>query len=184
MTKVKITFGKAGHISISADGKNYAETHQRLKYFSSIYDIGDQIIVYIDPETGSAEHLHYIFAFVYGGVGLCFLPLGIVFLTLRCKKINHKKRLMQKGKIIYARIVDLKENRRINYNNRYPYKLICECYQEFYDQDYTFVSDNIFIDDEVDYLGKYVAVYVMDPKTCDKYYVDASDLRNEIDELY
>lgn len=168
--------------NVNYNGRTYADEHRKINFYSSFYSINDKIIIHINPNTGYVCHVSYIIVFVFFGLGLVFLPLGSTFLIIRHKKISRKKRFMRIGKKIYARVVDLCENCKIIYNERHPYKLRCEYYQEYSDQTFVFISDNVFIDDEVDYLGKYVAIYVLDLKTFDKYYVDASELKRECEE--
>ncbi|MBQ9326651.1 MAG: hypothetical protein IJ246_12885 [Clostridia bacterium] len=66
-----------------------------------------------------------LFILVFGGVGGCFLLLGIIFLLVAYSKRNRLRQLMEGGYSVQARITGCHEVKNMTVHGRHPFQVEC-----------------------------------------------------------
>lgn len=115
-----------------------------------------------------------IFTYTFGGLGMVFLILGIVFLALEIQKKRHCNRLLRDGNYITAEISEISLDYSIRVNRRYPYTVICR-YQDMTGTVHMFKSRNLYFNPEPLLQGQTVKIYV-DGKDFRHYYMDIDEV--------
>lgn len=115
-----------------------------------------------------------LFLSIFGGMGMVFVVLGIVFLIHVIKRIKIVEGLRNNGVYVTARISAVERNLGVKVNNRHPYYVLCE-YEDIYSGEiHVFRSDNI-MNNPGDIVGTDITVYV-DSSNWNQYYVDTEGL--------
>ena len=70
-----------------------------------------------------------VLTMVFGFIGTIFTFLGVVLLVTMRNPEKKRRRLMETGERVMARVVDIEKNRSLQVNGRYPWRLICQ-YEE------------------------------------------------------
>ena len=126
----------------------------------------------------SVDGSFILFVAMFGGMGLLFLTLGIVFLVLEIKKHNLSKRLLAEGYYIYAEVLEVNQNFNIQYGNHgHPYIIRCG-YTDETGTLHVFKSRNITRYPGNDLIGQQVRVYLdrNDYSNYKNYYVDIDEI--------
>lgn len=118
-----------------------------------------------------------LFLGLFGGMGLLFLILGLIFLGIGIKRNNAVKRVLETGKQITARITGVELNYSVRINRRHPYIIICEYEDAFSGKIHVFKSDSI-LHNPGDVVGESVTVLV-DRDNWDTYYVDTDSFTSK-----
>lgn len=132
------------------------------------------IPVYYEPGTVGEGSL--LFLGIFGGMGLIFVVLGVIFLVVAVNRYKAIKALLEEGRYVTARVIDVIQNRSVRINGRFPYKIICQYDGNYGGAPHVFESDNI-INHPGDIMNYFVKVYV-DKSNWNLYYVDDSSLMN------
>ncbi|WP_099205726.1 DUF3592 domain-containing protein [Scatolibacter rhodanostii] len=101
---------------------------RKLAFFSSSYNVGDKINLYIDPlrpRRVEGEMKYWILMLTFGVLGVVFLGVGIAFLLSIFLLKNKQEKLLQKGKKILAEIEEITYNRAMRINRHHPYVIVC-----------------------------------------------------------
>ena len=107
---------------------------------------------------------------VFGFIGILFPTMGINFLAISGKARRQKRHVREAGYYVYANVVDICENRSVNYMGRHPLTLVCEARDEYLGTVDRFVSDS-FLGEPRYQIGDSVRVFV-DPDDNRIYSVD------------
>jgi len=167
-----------------------------VKYENTVYEyrssmrIGDGITLYYLPDapwivrTGLKNDT--VGGAFFMGIGGIFFIIGIVFLINIIKKSALKKYLLQHGKMIYAKVIDVEKDTTVFVSagtgsrggpRHYPYSflkcaVVCPVTDEIRS---SYKSASVKDDYLGSYVGKQVKVY-LHPSDNKKYYVDLDDL--------
>lgn len=111
-----------------------------------------------------------LFLYIFGGIGLLFLIIGLPFLIVAIRRRNTISRLLETGVQAEGIITDVVINLQVTVNGRHPYKAECQVTDPATGEIYLYSSGNVM--KKIDYLvGRSVTVYY-DPDDRKKYYVD------------
>ena len=111
-----------------------------------------------------------LFLYIFGGIGLLFLIIGLPFLVFGIRKRNTKARLLETGVQAVGIIKSIEKNLQVTVNGRHPYKAECQVTDPVTGEIYLYSSESFM--KNIDYLvGGQVTVYY-DPDDRSKYYVD------------
>ena len=111
-----------------------------------------------------------LFLYIFGGIGLLFLIIGLPFLIVAIRRRNTISRLLETGVQAEGIITDVVINLQVTVNGRHPYKVECQVTDPATGEIYLYSSGNVM--KKIDYLvGRSVTVYY-DPDDRKKYYVD------------
>lgn len=157
------------------DGQEYESS---LNSYSSNWSVGDRVNVYYNPENPDETKMEIpvIMMIVFPSFGIVFIAVGL-FLCLKEKKLKRKKKkLIENGLSVNAKVIDFTVNTRISVNNRHPFIIIAE-YDDSINK-HRFRSDNVWENVTSDCIGETVKVYY-EPNNMNNYYVDADGLFNE-----
>ena len=124
------------------------------------------------------EDLGFFFFLSFGGIGIVFLVMGIIFLVSQAVKKQTAKRLVQEGNYILAEIMDVYMDYNIHVNNQCPYIVRCR-YEDGSGVIHTFKSRGIFFNPEGLFKDQFIRVYV-DRDDFRKYYVDIDSVLPEV----
>ncbi|MDO4333397.1 MAG: hypothetical protein Q4C58_12045 [Eubacteriales bacterium] len=126
-----------------------------------------------DPWEVRAQSGMYVAFLILMILGIVFFCTGAVpLIILRIKK-QKNKRLLEKGRVLYATVESIDRNRSYNVNGRNPYVIYCTWKDEYADLFYRFKSGNLWTNPALIFPeGSEIEVYV-DPNDFRKYYVDA-----------
>lgn len=116
----------------------------------------------------------FIFLCVFGGVGLLFLILGILFLVLEVRKRARCNELLNAGNYVMAEIMEISINYNVRVNDRYPYIVRCQ-YQDPNGNVHIFKSRNLYFNPETILKDRMVRVYV-NGENYKYYYMDIDEV--------
>ena len=122
----------------------------------------------------------WIFGLCFGGIGLIFLVLGVIFLRRDHRRRQAARRLYENGRYIWGEVVELAPNYNIRVNNRHPYVAKIR-YVDGAGIVHIFTSPNLYRYPDGSVLQKSVKVYVEDD-TFQRYYVDMDEILPDVRE--
>lgn len=122
----------------------------------------------------------WIFGLCFGGIGLIFLILGIIFLRRESRKRQTAKQLFESGRYIWGEVIELIPNYNVRINNRHPY-IAKVRYVDAAGMVHIFKSPDIFQYLDQTVLHKQVKIYVEDDRF-EKYYVDMDEILPDVRE--
>lgn len=164
------------YVSYYYDGKEY--NHVKMNYSSSSMYEGEEIELYIDPEsptdfkTKEEDTFLKIFFPAFGGV---FTLIGLPMLIVPLGKKARNKKLLDRGQHVYAVIESINLNLRVTINGRNPYMVFCSYKNPSDGIIYKFKSENLMFNPNDSYkVGDNVDVYI-EPENLKHYYVDVID---------
>lgn len=160
--------------------KRAFEKHSVLFWLGLPYSIMGGLFVVIGIVVGLVILQEWIFGLCFGGIGLVFLILGIVFLKREHRKRQIARKLFEDGRYIWGEVVEVAPNYNIRVNNRHPYVAKVR-YVDTAGMVHIFKSPDIFqyLDETV--LHKQVKIYVEDDRY-DRYYVDMDEILFKVQE--
>lgn len=103
-----------------------------------------------------------LFCVIFGGIGLIFLILGIIFLGVEYRKRKNVEQLIASGRYVWGTIADWRVNRSIEVCGRHPIVLLVR-YVDGRGQEHFFRSPSLRIVGGPQLRGKQVRVYYGDP---------------------
>lgn len=112
----------------------------------------------------------YILPWVFTALGIVFLLMTAVLLTLTAKRKQERRRLMESGRYINALVTEVSQNLYVQINHRHPYYVVCQGTDPYTGQQRTFRSADT-TEDPSHLRGKYLRVF-LDPQNPKKYYVE------------
>ena len=111
-----------------------------------------------------------LFLLIYGGIGLLFFVLGLIFLIVVAGKKARSDKLLNAGNYVMAQIMEVSLNYNVTVNRRHPYIVRCR-YQDMYGNVHIFKSRDLFFNPTDLLKDRMVKVYV-DGENYKHYYVD------------
>lgn len=127
--------------------------------------IGVSVYCALKEEEGAI-----LFSLIFGGMGLLFFAMGVVFIIMVWKRKHRNDRLLASGNYVTAQITEVAVNYSVNVNGRCPYVVHCQ-YQDGYGNVHLFRSRNLYFDPTDLLKDTMVKVYV-DGENFNHYYVD------------
>ena len=115
-----------------------------------------------------------LFTLIFGGIGLLFFVLGLIFLIVVNRKMARNNKLLKEGNYVMAEIVEVSLNYNVTVNRRHPYIVRCR-YQDMYGNVNIFKSRDLFFDPTDLLKDQMVKVYV-DGENYKHYYVDIDEV--------
>lgn len=115
-----------------------------------------------------------LFLLIFGGVGLLFFVLGLIFLIMEFGKKFRNDKLLKSGNYVMAEIFEVELNYNVTVNMRHPYAVRCR-YQDSYGNVHIFKSRNLLFDPTDLFKDQMVKVYV-DGENYKNYYVDIDEI--------
>ena len=129
-------------------------------------------IILHQTEVDSSERV--IFLYTFGGIGILFLIIGVIFLILMLQKKKEAQQLLDNGRYILAEICEIVPNYTVRVNGKNPYIIKCK-YEAINGTVHIFKSRNLFFNPESVLKGTRVKVYT-DRINYKKYYVDIDEV--------
>ncbi len=157
-------------------GESY---HRRLNYYSSGMDAGDQVTVYVDPETKLmvADEVTTIIVAVFGIIGVALILTTVIIGYTTAKKERKYQELMANGITVYPEITSIEENQHIYVNGVCPWVITAELVDDFTGERHEFESVNIWKDPNALYrVGNTIRVKV-ESGNYDNYVFDLTGLQ-------
>lgn len=114
------------------------------------------------------------FLFSFGGMGLLFFTLGLVFIITLGNKKRTSQRLLDNGNYVVAEIFDISQNYNVSVNGRHPFVVSCK-YEAMDGAVHIFKSRYLYFNPEPLLKNNVVRVYV-DNDNFKKYYVDIDEV--------
>ena len=115
-----------------------------------------------------------LFLLIFGGIGLLFFALGVIFLIVELKKKLRNDKLLRAGNYVMAEVLEVTLNYNVAVNRRHPYIVRCR-YQDMYGNVHIFKSRDLFFDPTDLFKDQMVKVYV-DGENYKHYYVDIDEV--------
>ena len=116
--------------------------------------------------------------FIFLGLGIIFLIVGITCMTVLCRRRSRNEQLVKNGFYVTARVRDIYPNENVRINGRSPFVLECHYKDPTTGTVHVFKSENIMFY-PIDAKDTDIRVYV-DPQNPDRYYVDTSNLTDSV----
>ena len=116
--------------------------------------------------------------FIFLGLGILFLIVGITCMTVLCRRRSRNEQLVKNGFYVTARVRDIYPNENVRINGRSPFVLECHYKDPTTGTVHVFKSENIMFY-PIDAKDTDIRVYV-DPQNPDRYYVDTSSLTDSV----
>lgn len=161
-------------VSYEFEGQQY--DHVRLNVYTPSMHEGDTITVYVDNNNPDrvvgTESSPAMFFYIFGGTGLVFFTIGIVFVVVIAKKKSKTKWLLENGQVIHGTVTEIDFNPCVHVNGRHPRVVYCSYQDPGTGMIYQFKSRNIY--DSITNciaIGDSIDIYV-DPDNYAKNYVD------------
>ena len=129
------------------------------------------VIIYyaLEEEEGAI-----LFLLIFGGIGLLFFVLGVIFLIVELKKKLRNDKLLGAGNYVMAEVLEVTLNYNVAVNRRHPYIVRCR-YQDMYGNVHIFKSRDLYFDPTDLFKDQMVKVYV-DGDNYKRYYVDIDEV--------
>ena len=162
-------------VTYNVSGNTYTK---KINFYTSSYYEGKVIKIYYDKNNPSSINVDEIsiLNWIFIGMGIIFFIIGLIPLTIKILRNNHKQKLLNSGTYVNARFKEIIENTMYSVNGVHPYKIVCE--YEYNGKTYIFKSENIW-NDPYNVINErhieYFKVYV-NPNNMNKYYVDISNI--------
>lgn len=161
-------------VSYEFEGQQY--DHVRLNVYTPSMHEGDTITVYVDNNNPDrvvgTESSPAMFFYIFGGTGLVFFTIGIVFVVVIAKKKSKTKWLLENGRVIHGTVTNINVNFSVRVNGRHPRVVYCSYQDPGTGMIYQFKSRNIYEDQaNCIAIGDSIDIYV-DPENYAKNYVD------------
>lgn len=155
-------------IAYTFEGMQY---DNMLGYYSSGMREGQEIKIYVDPESPTNIRSNSLMAEILMIVmGLPFTILGMGFVVSTVRKAAAKKKLMRDGEKMIGFITGVVLDRSLQINGKHPYKAEVEVIDPMTGEKYLYSSEGIL--QNITWLtGESVTVYV-DAADKSRYYVD------------
>ena len=115
-----------------------------------------------------------LFLLIFGGIGLLFFVLGVIFLIVELKKKLRNDKLLGAGNYVMAEVLEVTLNYNVAVNRRHPYIVRCR-YQDMYGNVHIFKSRDLFFNPTDLLKDRMVKVYV-DGENYKHYYVDIDEV--------
>ena len=115
-----------------------------------------------------------LFLLIFGGIGLLFFVLGVIFLIVELKKKLRNDKLLGAGNYVMAEVLEVTLNYNVAVNRRHPYIVRCR-YQDMYGNVHIFKSRDLYFDPTDLFKDQMVKVYV-DGDNYKRYYVDIDEV--------
>lgn len=115
-----------------------------------------------------------LFLLIFGGIGLLFFILGLIFLIVVAQKKARSDKLLNAGNYVMAEILEVALNYNVAVNRRHPYIVRCR-YQDMYGNVHIFKSRDLYFDPTDLFKDQMVKVYV-DGENYKRYYVDIDEV--------
>lgn len=123
--------------------------------------------------SSSTDHHGILILFL---MGLIFFAIGFIPFLMMLRKNGIKKKLLQNGRLIQAKITSVDYNTSLSVNGRCPFVIHCQWTDPVMkDPLYRYKSDNIWFNPSDFIHGDTIAVYI-DQDNPNRYYVDLSFL--------
>lgn len=145
--------------------------------FASFYHNGGSMTVNGRPvhyAPGQIGGGMVAFLGIFGGIGILFIILGVIFLIISNNRYKNVKALLDNGQYVTARVIDIVRNHNVRINGVHPYNIICQYDDNYGGAPHVFKSDNI-LHHPGDILDYSIKVYV-NKSNWDMYYVDETSL--------
>ncbi len=111
-------------VRYTVGGKEYCV---RLNSYSSSMRVGDVYTMYYAPDAPHrARNKTYLGGTMFLSIGGCFFLFGAIGFSVSTICCNGKRRLMEKGDAVTARITAVARAENVTVNGRTPYYLFCE----------------------------------------------------------
>lgn len=121
----------------------------------------------------SADHNGLLILFLMGFV---FFAIGFIPFLIMMRKNRIKKKLLQNGRLIQAKVTSVDYNTTLSVNGQSPFIIRCQWSDPLMnDQVYLYKSNNIWFNPSDFIHGDTIAVYI-DQDNPKRYYVDLSFL--------
>ena len=165
------------YVNYDFGGKRYKNVRIGT-YSSSMYE-GAEIELLCDPTRPTkveSQSLLYIGPIIFVILGVVMTAIGVVPMVYATSKNAAKKKLLEAGYILHAKVEGIERNRSVRVNRTYPYVIYCNYQDPFSGMIYRFKSENLWIDPrEVLGEGSTIDVYVNE-NDYSKYYVAAEEM--------
>lgn len=154
-----------------------ADYRAPLHYYSSSMYEGQELTVYVSPDhPESAYYKNYLLSGIFAGIGLLFLLIGLVFLTVFARSKKRIQRILTDGRPLDAPVIRVEQNTRYRVNGASPYRVFCQYTDPVSGVQHLFHSDNLWFDPRP-YLGDSLRVYI-DGENYRRYAVDTAPLES------
>lgn len=145
-------------------------THE-LNYYSSSMKIGDTVDLFYDADYPQNVRSSFSGGEVFVCVGSVFAIFGFSGTVVIFAQKRSKKKCLDEGEPIRARVTKIKLLKNVAVNGVSPYRVYCDSSAVPEMRGKPFVSRNIYVRVPQDLVGTYLTVYV-DSKKPQRYYVD------------
>lgn len=161
-------------VQYSVDGRTYKV---RLNSYSTSMKKGDTYTMYFSPDTPHQARVRsYLGGTVFLSVGGGFFLFGAIGLSVAAYRIGNRRRLLEKGERVSAKITAVTRLDNVRVNGVVPYRIFCETGAIPALAGQTLKSPMIYRELPQSLIGMRVQVYV-EPKRHKRYLVDADSLQ-------
>lgn len=132
--------------------------------------------VFLAVGIGLGLFAEAVFLFVFGGIGLTFCLLGIIFLVSVARGRRRRAALLQDGLRIDADLFEVGWDTRCRFNGRCPMVVRCQAVNPQDGRVYVFQSEGIWFDPSPFLAGRSTVPVCVDPDNYHRYAVDLSGI--------
>ena len=118
---------------------------------------------------------------VFVVIGLCILLAALIIFICHKNRQQKIEQLVENGRYIWCRVVNIVPNTTINFNGQHPYMLVCE-YTDHCNHTYRFKSSSLRYPPDRRIIGQQVRVFYQN-ENFRPYYVELSRLIPELSDL-
>ena len=110
------------HVSYLIDGVSY---NSQLGYYSSSFDVGDNIVIYVDPDNYSnvSYPLKAVYFSFLGISSVFFLSALITYFVVLTQR-NNQEKMLNSSNYIRVKFVKVEEKRNVSINGYHPFVLV------------------------------------------------------------
>ena len=170
------------YVSYYYDGIQY---NSELHSYSSTFYEGKTIKIFINKDSpheiiwnASKIYIPVIF-YIFGGVLILISGMSMFINNNNAKKIE---RIRRTGSTIVASYVGTREDKKITYNGKHPYKVMCSWVNPQNNVLYSFESENVWINPTPEIEGRHIDTFrvFINPNNPYEYSVDIDNIKNNL----
>lgn len=171
--------GSAPIVQFRDENGTYHRFESNVSSSPPRYAVGDRVAIKYHPDKPSSATIDdfldkYLFALIFGGIGLVFFAIGTGILVAVFGRERTIAKLLEHGLPIQAKYIETYRDTRVKVNGRSPYRVVAQATHPATGKLQQFKSEMLWVDPSEQMQGQSVKVLV-NPNKPKQHYVDLTE---------